>query len=143
VEYLMNRIITAKCKGPQKILKDPKNFLFSVKLQLLYSMHLLPDHIYGNIQRLNSCRNLLTHNLYFDEERIDRSYYSEEGKLVSMRIRKRIPSARKYLRMLAYVTVDRLAKHINTGLGLSRVYRKAIRYRSPSYTKGQIATIKD
>jgi hypothetical protein len=49
VEYLVNHIISKKCKSPEKILRDSRNFTFAMKIQLIYSMGLLPDHVYNNI----------------------------------------------------------------------------------------------
>lgn len=143
VEYLINRVIKSKCKASQSILKDSRNYPFSVKLQLLYSMKLLPDHIYNNIKKLNTFRNQLAHNLDFDESRIDRSYFNRDGKLVKMRFRRTNPSAKRFLRMFSYLTVEQLARYISNELRLSRSYRKALHYRSHSDTKGRAVTIKE
>ena len=53
VEYLMNRIIEIKCKGSRQIIEHPRDYPFSVKLQIIYSMGLLPDHILNNIAKIN------------------------------------------------------------------------------------------
>ena len=143
VEYLLNRVILAKCKAPQKILKDSKNYPFSVKLQLLYSMGLLPDHIYGNISRLNTYRNQLAHQLVFDESKIDRSYFNRDGELKTMMLRKSVPSQRRFLRMLAYLTVDQLGRHMSGSLGLSRLYRKAIVIDSTRGGRSREVTVKE
>ena len=71
IEFVINRIILQKCKRPKKILDDHRSYPFSVKLQLVYSMELLPNHIYLNIQRINKIRNALAHNLEVEIEAKD------------------------------------------------------------------------
>ena len=106
-------------------------------------MGLLPDHIYGNISRLNTYRNQLAHQLDFDEGKIDRSYFNRNGELKRMRLRKSVPSQRRFLRMLAYLTVDQLARHMSESLGLSRLYRKRTIFDSRRNRRSREVTAKE
>lgn len=48
IEYVLNGIVRKCCRSPRNILRDLR-FTFSIKLQLVYSMGLLPTPIYKNI----------------------------------------------------------------------------------------------
>ena len=116
LEYLMNRIIELKCKSPKKITKDSRNYPFSVKLQIIYSMGLLPDHIFNNITKMNTIRNGLAHNLDFNEKEMDRTIFVPSGKKVCQKPKGRSNPRTFYFKMLAFETIHQLCNHMETDL---------------------------
>jgi hypothetical protein len=114
LEYLMNRIIEKKCKSPKKIIEHPRDYPFSVKLQIIYSMELLPDHIFNNIAKINKIRNGLAHNLDFHET--DRIIFEPSGKSICPKPRGRGNPRTFYFKTLVYKTLDQLREHMTTSL---------------------------
>ena len=112
VEFILNRLISQKCKSPQKILDDHRSYPFSVKLQLLYSMNLLPTHIFQNINRINKVRNQLAHNLEIEIEELDFKFIKEDGKesVILMPKSKHFPE-RHYIQLLCIGTLNQLRNH--------------------------------
>lgn len=110
VEFIINQIILKRCKSPKEILKDSRAYPFSVKLQLIYSMGLLPNPIYRNVRKINRIRNELAHNLEIDYNKIDFIFHRTDGKEVSvkkMAQKKKYPE-RHYIKMLCGATLVQL-----------------------------------
>ncbi len=63
VEFIINQIILKRCKSPKEILSDSRAYPFSIKLQIVYSMGLVPYNIYHNVRKITRIRNELAHNL--------------------------------------------------------------------------------
>ncbi len=116
LEYLMNRIIELKCKSPKKIIEDSRNYPFSVKLQIIYSMGLLPDYIFNNIAKMNKIRNGLPHDLDFHEREIDRTIFVLSGKKVCPKPKGRGNPRTYYFKTLALETINQLRSHMETNL---------------------------
>lgn len=112
LEYLMNTIIEAKCKSPQRITRDSRHYPFSVKLQIIHSMGLLPDHIYMNISKLNRIRNRLAHDLDFDEAEVDMVFFASSGERTTLRPKRRRNPRAFYFKMLALGTLTQLRYHM-------------------------------
>jgi hypothetical protein len=112
IEYIINKIILHKCKSPKKILDDNRSYTFSVKLQLVHSMGLIPNHIFDNVQRINKIRNQLAHNLDFEIKRLDFKFKRTDGKETNFKPRKgdRFP-ARRYVQLLCIGTLTQLRNH--------------------------------
>jgi hypothetical protein len=110
VEFVINQIILKRCKGPKEILKDSRTYPFSVKLQLVYSMGLLPNPIYQNIRKINRIRNDLAHNLEINYGKIDFTFRQDEGHEISIKekaLKKKYPE-RHYIKMLCIGTLIQL-----------------------------------
>ncbi len=112
IEFIINRIIERKCKNPQKILDDHRSYPFAVKLQIVYSMNLLPDHIYKNVSRINKVRNQLAHNLEVKIGDLDFKYVKDNGKemTIEMPKSKHFPE-RNYIQLLCMGTLNQLRNH--------------------------------
>ena len=122
IEYILNQIIELKCKNPSTILNDHRTYTFAVKLQILYSMGLIPHHIYLNIRKLNTIRNRLSHNLEFDEKEIDYKFFKEDGIItVPIKSRSRYP-IRRYLKLLSGATLIQLRNHVFKEFGFFPKY---------------------
>jgi hypothetical protein len=61
VEYMLDAIIKEKFKNPKKIL----GYSFFRKLEILFSLGLLPDYLFRNIVTLNNIRNNYAHDLTY------------------------------------------------------------------------------
>ena len=110
VEFVINQIILRRCKSPKEILTDSRAYPFSVKLQLVYAMGLIPNPIFQNIRKINRIRNELAHNLEIDHERIDFTVRRGDGQEISIRKacqKKRFPE-RHYIKMLCFSTLSQL-----------------------------------
>jgi len=125
IEYLLDKIISTKCKSPKRILSDSRSFTFAVKLQLVYSMGLLPDYTYRNIVKINKVRNELAHNLEFTEDKIDMGFAKDDGSEIKIKPKGKKNPRKFYLRMLCVGTLNQLASHVRANLKLSTKYEKS------------------
>jgi hypothetical protein len=73
-EFVIDKIIEAKCIKPDIILDDKRNFSYFVKLNTLYCTGHMPENIYHNLVSLNKLRNSYAHNLRPDPKIV--SYFS-------------------------------------------------------------------
>ncbi len=76
VEYGLNYLIHSNCPNQEVILSDNRSYSFSVKLNIVYAMKLIPENLYQNIKKLNKLRNEYGHNLEVDFLRVDLNYKS-------------------------------------------------------------------
>ena len=119
VEYLINKIIEQRHETPEKVLGKSHNFTFSKKLQLVYSMGLLPDYLFENINRINRLRNKLAHNLTFDLDKEDMSFTKTNGETINIYPKKSRYPERRYLKMLCFSTLSQLERHMEYKLKLN------------------------
>ncbi len=119
IEFIINLIIQKRCKSPNVILEDHRTYSFSVKLQLVYSMDLLPKHIYLNIRKVNKIRNQLAHNLELDTDKLDYKLFNSSGVEVIVKKPKRNMRypARHYIKMLCFATLSQLRNHFLSEFG--------------------------
>jgi hypothetical protein len=118
VEYLLNKIIAEKCKSPKNILEDSRNYTFSVKLQILYAMGLLPEIIYGEIVRLNKFRNKYAHNLEFELKPDEMILIDFSGKNRIFKTKGKKFPEREYLKTLCFSILLHLRNHMLKELNL-------------------------
>ena len=123
VEYLLNKIIESKCKNSNTILKDSRSYTFLVKLQLVYSMGLIPECVWKNAAKINKIRNELAHNLDFDEKKIDMILYNSEGEPIVVNVKGKRYPIRFYLKLLAFDTLTQLRNHMMFNLRLLQIRR--------------------
>jgi hypothetical protein len=126
MEHLINQIISAKCKSPNKILEDTRAYTFSIKTQLLFSMGLLPEPIFRNITKMNTIRNKLAHKLDFNESLIDMRFLNRDGSETIIKPKGRGNPKRFFLRYLCVETLGQLASYAREELKLSTRYEKSI-----------------
>ncbi len=110
VEFVINQIILKRCKSPKEILNDSRAYPFSVKLQIVYSMGLMPNPIHQNIRKINRIRNELAHNLNIDYKKVDFTFHRADGQEVSIKQvaqKKRYPE-RYYIKILCFGTLSQL-----------------------------------
>lgn len=110
VEFIIDQVILKRCKSPKDILKDSRAYPFSVKLQIVYSMGLVPNNIYQNIRKINRIRNELAHNLEIDYRKIDFMFYKDNGvemSIIKSAQKKKYPE-RYYIKMLCLGTLVQL-----------------------------------
>ena len=112
VEYLINKIIQQKKEVPEKVLGKSHNFTFSKKLQLVYSMGVLPDYLFENINQINRLRNKLAHNLTFDLHKEDMTFTKTNGERINIYPKKSRYPERRYLKMLCFSTISQLERHM-------------------------------
>ena len=116
IEYVLNEIIRRSFKQPAKIIEDHRAYSFAVKARVIYSSGLLPDHIFRNIQQINSIRNHLAHNLDWDSLKLDYKFSHEENER-TRETETRNPrtgcmvARRKYIKMLCIGTLGQLRNH--------------------------------
>lgn len=65
VEYCINYLIENHCQNSKRLL-DHSNVTFSIKLEIVFALGLIPEWLYINIRKLNKIRNGYSHNLDFD-----------------------------------------------------------------------------
>ncbi len=66
VEYIINSLIKEYCKNQARILDDSRTYSFSVKLNLIHEMEIIPTWLFTNIAILNKIRNAYSHDIEFD-----------------------------------------------------------------------------
>ena len=110
VEFIIDQIILKRCKSPKAILKDSRAYPFSVKLQMIYSMGLMPYQIYQNVRKINRIRNELAHNLEVNYKKIDFTFHRIDGQELSMKqiAQKKQYPERYYIKMLCLGTLVQL-----------------------------------
>ncbi|HEY4761154.1 MAG TPA: hypothetical protein VIH42_11290 [Thermoguttaceae bacterium] len=113
VEFVINQIVLKRCKSPKSILDDHRAYPFSVKLQIIYSMGLIPAYIYQNIRKINRIRNELAHNLEINTNKIDFTFVGKEGGEIPLKEktkRRRYPE-RHYIKLLCFGTLSQLRNY--------------------------------
>ena len=126
IEYLINKIIEQNNKTSQSKLEKSRNYTFAKKLQLVYSMGLIPDYLFDNINRINRLRNTLAHNLSFDLEKESMTITKENGEIINIYQKMRRYPKRYYLKMLCFSTLSQLERH------MERVLKMDSRFTEPS-----------
>jgi hypothetical protein len=76
-EYGINYLISSNCVNHKQILDD-RNYTFSIKLNIIYALGLIPEDLYQNIKKLNILRNKFAHSLKVDFRDVDLSYEDPE-----------------------------------------------------------------
>lgn len=113
VEYLLDKIIFARCKNAKKI----SSYSFSTKLEFLNSMNLLSDDLYKNIKNLNRVRNEIAHTLKANLK--NRDFYKSSGRKIIIRVPKSGDSEKFYLKMLSLGILTNLRNYILLELKIS------------------------
>ena len=80
-EFWINKLIELRSPNPKEILD--RNYVFAIKLMLVYNMGLIPEQLYLNIKKLNTLRNKYAHNLDYDFTKSDLNYICFDGINVS------------------------------------------------------------
>jgi len=119
VEHLLNKIIKAKCKNPEKILNDHRSYPFTVKLQIVYSMGLLPEYLFKNVTKLNAIRNRLVHDLNFHKKEIDMRIFNSLGENILLKTKGKKNPRKFYLKMLSHAALSQLRNHLALDTGIS------------------------
>jgi hypothetical protein len=74
VEHFINYIIENHFKLKKKIFDDNRSYSFSIKLDFVYEKGFIPEWLYFNIRKLNTIRNMFSHNLHFDILKMDLTF---------------------------------------------------------------------
>lgn len=115
VEYLIDKIIFSRCKNAKKM----SDYSFSIKLEFLNSMNLLPDDLYKNVKKLNQIRNKIVHTLEINLKDKDMDFYKSSGqKIIINKPKSRYPE-RHYLWMLSLGILTGLRNHMFLALKIS------------------------
>jgi hypothetical protein len=119
IEYVLNQIIRKQFKSSGTILKDPRSYTFSVKLQMIYSTGYLPPYLFSNIRRINRLRNHLAHNLTLDLNESQFRFTRSDGtEILIKKYGKHCRYAvRYYCKMLCFGTLTLLRNHFALEFG--------------------------
>jgi len=119
IEYVLNQIIRKQFKSSGTILKDPRSYTFSVKLQMIYSTGYLPPYLFLNIRRINRLRNHLAHNLTLDLNESQFRFTRSDGTEILIKKHGKHPRypARHYCKMLCFGTLSQLRNHFALEFG--------------------------
>lgn len=115
VEYLMDKIISSRCKNAKKMSGYP----FSIKLEFLNSMNLLPDDLYKNVKKLNQIRNKIVHTLEINLKDKDMDFYKSSGQKIIINKPKSRDPKKHYLKMLSLGILTGLRNHMFLELKIS------------------------
>ena len=108
IEYILNSMIEHYCKEPKLILKRR----FMDKLIIIYSMDLLPNHIYKNIKTINDIRNKYAHNLIVESGELKYVFYNEDKEIINQEyFNKEKKPEKEYINMLCFSTMAELNAH--------------------------------
>jgi hypothetical protein len=122
IEYVLNEIIRHRFVRPAAILNDHRSYSFAIKARVLYSTGFLPLHIFRNVQRINSIRNHLAHDLRWDALKLDyRFSRDDDGEKRDITVRDQRTgqraNRRKYIKMLCVGTLSQLRNHYHATIG--------------------------
>jgi hypothetical protein len=122
IEYVLNEIIRRRFHRPAAILNDHRSYSFAIKARMLYSTGFLPLHIFLNVQRVNSIRNHLAHDLRWDALKLDYRFSRDDNEKkgdVTVRDKRtgRVATRRKYIKMLCLGTLSQLRNHHHATIG--------------------------
>jgi len=119
IEYVLNQIIRKQFKSSGTILKDPRSYTFSVKLQMIYSTGYLHPYLFSNIRRINRLRNHLAHNLTLDLNESQFRFTRSDGTEILIKKHGKHPRypARHYCKMLCFGTLSQLRNHFALEFG--------------------------
>lgn len=118
IEYILNQIIEQTFKKPEVFFKDNRANSFSVKLNILYSLGLIPMHIYKNIQSVNKIRNQYAHNLKVESDKLTFNYYREDKEVNNKEyFNKKKNPEREYIKILCFGTLTELRNHYSKKYG--------------------------
>lgn len=115
IEYLMNKILSNKCRSANKIIK----YSFSTKVEFLNAMNLLPDDLYKNVKKLNQIRNKMVHTLEINLKNKDMDFYKSSGQKIIINKSKSRDPERHYLKMLSLGILTGLRNHMLLVLKIS------------------------
>lgn len=115
IEHLMNKIISNKCRGTNKIIKYP----FSTKADFLNAMTLLPDDLYKNVKKINQIRNKIVHTLEINLKDKDMDFYKSYGQKIIINKPKSRDPEKHYLKMLSLGILTGLRNHMFLELKIS------------------------
>jgi hypothetical protein len=65
-EYWINRLIEKRSLTGKEILNDHRIYSFTVKLNLIFNMELIPKDLFSNIKHLNNLRNKYSHEINYN-----------------------------------------------------------------------------
>ena len=119
-EYMLDMLIRKKFKLPNTILK----YKFSQKVDILYSLDLLPLYLYKNISNLNKIRNRFAHNLRYDLSNEKLTFYRSDGKTIDvMNGKPKIKSLRIKIRTFCVGVLSQLNYHYITNLKFPPIFK--------------------
>ena len=101
-EYMLDRFVREKTQ------RNPIRLTFSRKFELLSQVGILPEHLVVNLQRLNTYRNRLAHELDSSIVQQERVIRNARGIDVKLRSHGRRYPERYYLKMLVHVCLTDL-----------------------------------
>lgn len=116
IEYLLNKIVKHKLE------RDPDKLMFAKKLKLIRSKDLIPDYIYRNIDKINSLRNKLVHELNYELETSEMEIIDTHGNTKRINIRKKLYPDRQYLKLLGHFCLSSLRNHMLLKLRIDPAY---------------------
>ena len=118
VEYILNHIIQKKFKKPKLIFDDGRSNSFSVKLNILYSLGIIPKYLYQNISNVNKIRNQYAHNLKIDSKKINYMFYLPDREMILKEdSNKKKISNKEYMKLLCFSTLLQLRNHYSDKYG--------------------------
>jgi len=117
VEYMLDMLIQKKISKPQIILK----YTFSRKLDILYSLNLIPDYLYKNITCLNLCRNKLAHNLNYKLSKDELTIHVDNNKNVNLKTLKK-SSVKSSAGTFCYMILSQLNNHYIQNLKIVPIF---------------------
>ena len=112
VEYILNQMVEKSFKKPEVFFKDNRANSFSVKLNILYSLGLIPTNIYKNIVSVNKIRNQYSHNLKVESDKLTFNYYREDKEINNKEYFSKMKNPeREYIKLLCFGTLTELRNH--------------------------------
>ena len=118
IEYLLDKILKHKLE------QDPDKLTFYNKLKRLHSNYLIPDYIFKNIDKINSLRNKLVHELNYELGASEMEIIDKHGnaKRINISIRKKLYPERHYLKLLGHFCLLSLRNHMLHKLRIDPLY---------------------
>lgn len=116
IEYLLDKIVKHKLE------RDPDKLMFAEKLKRLHKKDLIPDYIFRNIDKINSLRNKLVHELNYELGASEMEIIDKRGNAKRINIRKKLYPERHYLKTLGHFCLLSLRNHMKLKLRIDPSY---------------------
>jgi len=118
-EFLIDHIIKEKFSRPKRIL----NYTFYKKLEIIYSIDLIPNYLYKNILFLNKMRNKYSHDLDYRINPKEIVLFKTDNKRIVFRDEFKKKSNRQIVKLFCFAVLAQFNDYIYLSLNLNPTFR--------------------
>lgn len=118
-EFLIDHIINELFKRPKVVL----GYTFSKKLEIIYSLDLIPNYVYKNVLLLNRIRNKYAHDLDYRIDPKEIVFFKTDNKRVVFKDDFKKKSNRQIVKLFCFAVLAQFNDYIYLSLNLNPTIR--------------------